>query len=95
MAQAALLADQIPRQLSFKHAVQIRISWQQRGGATHDAVCLRALLVLIAAPRVGRRGGRIEPRQLKRRPKTFPFMTKPRAQAREQARLHGHPKKQR
>ena len=29
MAQAALLADQIPRQLSFKHTVQIWIAWQQ------------------------------------------------------------------
>jgi hypothetical protein len=55
MAQAALLADQIPRQLSFKHTVQVWISWQQRGGATHDAVVIRTLLVLIAEPRVGLR----------------------------------------
>ena len=41
MAQAALLADQVPRQLSFKHTVQVWIAWQQRGGATHDAVCAR------------------------------------------------------
>lgn len=27
MAQAALLADQVPRQLSFKHTVQVWISW--------------------------------------------------------------------
>jgi hypothetical protein len=38
MAQAALLADQIPRQLSFKHTVQIWIAWQQRAGGGHDAV---------------------------------------------------------
>ncbi len=49
MAQAALLADQIPRQLSFKHTVQIWIVWQQRGGGTHDAVSINALLFLIAA----------------------------------------------
>lgn len=27
MAQAALLADRLPRQLSFKHAVQLWIAW--------------------------------------------------------------------
>ena len=32
MAQSALLADQIPRQLSFKHSVQVWLAWQQRGG---------------------------------------------------------------
>ncbi len=37
MVQAALLADRIPRQLSFKHTVQIWIAWQQRGGG--DARC--------------------------------------------------------
>ena len=95
MAQAALLADQIPRQLSFKHTVQVWISWQQRGGGTHDAVCIRGLLLLIAAPRVGRRPGRIEPRVVKQRPKTYSLMTKPRAEAREEVRLNGHPKKQR
>ncbi len=58
MAQAALLADQIPRQLSFKHTVQIWIAWQQRGCGTHDAVSINALLMLISEPRVGLRPGR-------------------------------------
>lgn len=95
MAQAALQADQIPRQLSFKHTVQIWVSWQQRGGGTHDAAGIHALLVLIAAPRVGLRPGRIEPRALKRRLKNYPLLTKPRAIAREEVRQNGHPKKQR
>jgi hypothetical protein len=95
MAQAALLADQIPRQLSFKHTVQIWMAWQQRGGATHDAVSINALLVLIAEPRVGLRPGRVEPRALKRRSKPFPLLTKPRPVAREEVREQGHPKKQR
>jgi len=95
MAQAALLADQIPRQLSFKHTVQIWIAWQQRGGGTHDAVCINALLFLIAQPRVGLRPGRVEPRALKRRQKQFPLLTKPRKVAREDIRKHGHPSKQR
>ncbi len=95
MAQAALLADQIPRQLSFKHTVQMWISWQQHGGATHDAVSINALLVLIAEPRVGLRPGRLEPRAMKRRPKPFPLLTKPRQVAREEIQKHGHKKKQR
>lgn len=95
MAQAALLADQIPRQLSFKHTVQIWISWQSRGGGTHDAVRIHALLVLIAEPRVGLRPGRIEPRALKRRLKSYPLLTKPRRLAQEEVRQNGHPKKQR
>uniref|UniRef100_UPI003D03779A IS4 family transposase n=1 Tax=Altererythrobacter sp. TaxID=1872480 RepID=UPI003D03779A len=95
MAQAALLADQIPRQLSFKHTVQLWMAWQQRGGATHDGCSIHALLVLIAKARVGLRPGRIEPRAVKRRPKPFPLLTQARATARAEVREHGHPKKQR
>jgi hypothetical protein len=95
MAQAAFLADQIPRQLSFKHTLQVWMAWQQRGGPTHDGACMQALLVLIAEPRVGQRPGRIEPRALKRRAKPFPLLTKPRDAAREDVRENGHPKKQR
>jgi len=95
MAQAALLADQIPRQLSFKHTVQIWMAWQQRGGGGHDAVSITALLVLIAEPRVSLRPGRIEPRAVKRRSNTYALLTKPRKVAREEIRKNGHPKKQR
>jgi hypothetical protein len=95
MAQAALLADQVPRQLSFKHTVQVWLSWQQRGGATSDGVCILAVLSLIAEPRVGLRPGRIEPRALKRRANAYPLLTKPRKAARAEVREHGHPKKQR
>ncbi len=93
MVQAALLADPIPRQLSFKHTVQVWISGHQRGGGSYDGVVMHALLLLIAQPRVGLRPGRIEPR--KRRANTFPLMTKPRREAREEVRLNGHPPKQR
>jgi hypothetical protein len=95
MAQSALLAEQIPRQLSFKHSVQIWLTWQQRASATDDPVTINALLVLIAGPRVGRRPGRIEPRALKRRPKPFSRLTQQREAARQQIREQGHPKKQR
>jgi hypothetical protein len=95
MAQSALLADQIPRQLSFKHTVQIWIAWQQRGGDPQDAVCIHGLLILIAGPRVGLRPGRVEPRARKRRPKAYPLLTKPRLLAKDDILKNGHPQKQR
>ena len=93
MAQAALLTERLPRQLSFKHTVQIWIAWAQHGhGAEHeDKLC--GLFVLIAQQRVGERPGRIEPRALKRRPKPYPLLTTPRALARACVRQHGHPEK--
>ena len=76
------------------HTVQVWISWHQRGGGRYDGVVMHGLLLLIAEPRAGLRPGRIEPRQLKRRLKPFPLMTKSRCEAREEVRLNGHPKKQ-
>jgi len=95
MAQAALLADHVSRQLSFKHTVQNWLSWQHHGAAIQDGVRVRALLAPIAEPRIGRRTGRIEPRALKRRPKQYPLMTKPRTQTRAEVPEQGHPRKQR
>ena len=92
MAQAGLLADQLPRQLSFKHTVQIWIAWHTHAGTEHDEK-LHGLFVLIAQQQVGDRPGRIEPRAIKRRPKPYPLLTEPRAIAREKIRKYGHPKK--
>jgi hypothetical protein len=92
MAQAALLAHRLPRQLSFKHTVQIWIAWTHANGIDHDDK-LYGLFVLIAQQHVGDRPGRIEPRALKRRHKPYPMLTKPRAIMREYVREHGHPKK--
>ena len=92
MAQASLLADQLPRQLSFKHTVQIWIAWHTHAGTEHDEK-LHGLFVLIAQQQVGDRPGRIEPRAIKRRPKPYPLLTEPRAIAREKIRKYGHPKK--
>lgn len=93
MAQAALLADRLPRQLSFKHAVHIWIAWTQYTGCIDDEDQLHSLFVLIAQQRVGERPGRIEPRALKRRPALYPLLTKPRATSRAHVRKYGHPKK--
>jgi Transposase DDE domain len=92
MAQSALLADLLPRQLSFKHTLQLWIAWRQRetGGDTDR---LAGLFFLITQQRVGNRPGRIEPRAVKRRPKPFPLLNHPRYIAREEVRVYGHPKK--
>lgn len=91
MAQAALLAEQLPRQLSFKHTVQLCIAWNHQAPADHDQ--FQGLLLLIAQQRVGDRPGRIEPRAIKRRPKCYPLLTTPREIARAKIRKYGHPKK--
>jgi Transposase DDE domain len=93
MAQAALLAHRLPRQLSFKHTVQIWIAWTQHDNVTNHEDKLSALFVLIAQQRVGERPGRIEPRAVKRRPKPYSLLTKPREIARAHVRKHGHPEK--
>jgi len=70
MAQAASNADMDPRNLSFKHTVQLWTQWVACAlSATHDS---GRLFTLIAQCQVGHRPGRIEPRtrKRKRRPKS-------------------------
>ena len=93
MAQAALLVDCLPRQLSFKHTLQIWIAWGQWGYGADCDDKLGGLFILIAEQQVGNRPGRTEPRAVKRRPKPYPLLTKPRHIAKEEVRKHGHPKK--
>lgn len=92
MAQSAALADVLPRQLSFKHALRLWGAWLQCQ-ATLDDSALHKLCTLIAQQQVGRRPGRIEPRAVKRRPKPFPLMMQPRDLARAHVCNHGHPRK--
>ncbi len=88
MAQAASNAGVDPRGLSFKHTVQLWTEWISRGlSSTKD--CAR-LFTLIAQCKVGNRPGRIEPRMRKRRPKPYPWLKMPRAQARRKIERHGH-----
>ena len=93
MAQSALLADVLPRQLSFKHTLQLWMAWRQSGIGSHDDEKLASLFILIAQQKVGNRPGRIEPRAIKRRPKPFPLLMQPRQIAREEILKNGHPKK--
>jgi hypothetical protein len=92
MLEAALVADVRVREISFKHTLQLWLIWSQTGSLLDDDQHIR-LLLLIAQQRVGQRPGRVEPRAVKRRPKAYPLLTKPRAQARREVRKKGHPKK--
>jgi len=93
MAQSALLENILPRQLSFKHTVQLWLAWSQQTQATGIHMDEGLLFVLIAQRTVGNRPGRIEPRAVKRRPKPFPLLMETREQARDRVRTYGHPKK--
>tara|TARA_R110002072_G_scaffold302830_1_gene489029 strand:+ start:249 stop:626 length:378 start_codon:yes stop_codon:yes gene_type:complete len=92
IAQSALMADIRPRCISFKHCLQLWLAWVQRT-STWDDEQLQTLFLLMAQQQVGKRPGRIEPRAVKRRPKAFPLLTRPRHQARENVRRYGHPAK--
>jgi len=93
MAQSALLADILPRQLSFKHTLQCWLAWNQQSVFIDAGTSEELLFLLIAQRRIGNRSGRIEPRAVKRRPKPFPLLTKPRKEARAEIKKNGHPKK--
>lgn len=88
MLRAALHVGVSPRQLSFKHALQLWLSWRSAHRHAHRAEDI--LLVLVAQQRVGNRPNRLEPRAVKRRPKPYPRLMQPRPLAREIVRLHGH-----
>ena len=73
--------------------VQLWLAWGHHGSSSHGDDTLYGLFVLIAQQQVGQRPGSIEPRALKRRPKPYPLLTKPRAVARAYVIQHGHAKK--
>lgn len=89
MAQAALASKMLPRQISFKHALQLWLACYQQN---IEGDSLDIIWVVMAQKKIGNRSGRIEPRAIKRRPKAYPLLMKPRAQAREDVRKNGRPK---
>jgi hypothetical protein len=84
-AQAALEKGIDPREISFTTTAQaLTATWQQWTLAT-AAERLRqgqAILTTLGQARVGKRPDRYEPRAVKRRPKEYDRLMKPRAQAR-------------
>jgi len=92
MAQSALQAHVLPRELSFKHCLQLWVAWRHIG-RERDGFEYFQLFELMAQQRVGKRPKRIEPRAVKRRPKAYPLLRKPRPEARQRVLDFGHPKK--
>jgi hypothetical protein len=88
MAQAAALSNLEPRQLSFKHTVQLWMQWSAHRVLHCTDRSQVELWRLIAAVRVAHRSGRVEPRMKKRRPKAYAWLKQSRSQAREQIILH-------
>lgn len=93
MCQAALQTDICPRQISFKHTLQVWVAWSNHPWEAIENGQKALLFMLIAEQRVGNRYGRVEPRAVKKRPKPYPRLMKPRGQARDEIRKYGHPKK--
>ncbi len=91
MAQSALLTDIMPRSISFKHCLQSWLIYMQYSQGRIEEN-LEYLFQMMAQQRVGNRAGRIEPRAVKRRPKAYPLLTKPRYEARMEVSMCGHPK---
>ncbi|TAL52923.1 MAG: hypothetical protein EPN89_01950 [Methylovulum sp.] len=79
MCEAALQAEILPRQISFKHTLQVWIAWSRYLWEAVGGEQTALLLVLIAEQHVGNRSGRIEPRAVKKRPKPYPRLMNPRA----------------
>ncbi len=90
-AGAALLHDKQPRQISFTSTCQyILASWMLMSCGLIDEAKVdafrRKLLEQIANCEVANRPGRLEPRVVKRRPKPYKLMQKPRNELRRELR---------
>lgn len=81
MAQAAILNNKIPRQISFKSAVQfvseITNDFLKINGKTLQSILLE-ILKAIASVSIGQQKRKKQPRAVKRRPKAYPLLTAPR-----------------
>jgi len=88
MISSALYARVLPRMLSFKHTLQLLLSYY------FPVLYEEEFLMLIAKKQIGNRKGRIEPRVIKRRHRNdYRLMMKPRHVLREEVKRNGHPKK--
>ncbi|MBL0122947.1 MAG: IS4 family transposase [Betaproteobacteria bacterium] len=86
MAKAALLADILPRVLSFTGAKRLLSAFaDQLRRTSGDGIrnLIATVLRLIATLRLPHRPDRIEPRAKKRRPKNLPLLNVPRQVARD------------
>ncbi len=86
MAKAALLADILPRALSFAGAKRLLCTFAdqlRRTSGNQVRTLITTVTACIATLRLPFRPDRIEPRARKRRPKNLPLLTVPRQVARD------------
>ena len=86
MAQAAAVHDVLPRQLSFKTALQLLRAFEvnlRHGSQQSPTTPQESLLAALAQRRLPHRPHRVEPRAVKRRPKQYWLLRKPRHVLRE------------
>lgn len=87
MMESALLCDIIPRQLSFKHTIQLWLTYRQQMGVNNDNLEITTeFLLLVGQLRLGNRTRKAEPRVLKKRPKQYPIMIRPRSVLQQEIR---------
>ncbi len=89
MLESALYNKMLPRQLSFKHTIQLFTSYI----GLFYGTAYQGLLFLISQKCIGNREGRVEPRAIKRRHNDYPLLMKSRHIAQEEIKKNGHPKK--
>jgi len=86
MAKAALLADVLPRMLSFAGAKRLLGTFAdqlRRTSGDQISTLIATVTACMATLRLPHRPDRIEPRAKKRRPKNLPLLTVPRQVARD------------
>ena len=90
MLDSALYNKMLPRKISFKNSLQLYLHYLE----SYTQISYEKLLKLIAQKVIGDRGGRVEPRALKKRPNAYSLLMKPRKIAQQEVLKNGHPKKQ-
>ena len=88
MLDSALYNKMIPREISFKNSLQLYLHYL----ANYTQIDYIKLLRLIGKKEIGNRGGRIEPRAIKKRHNAYPLLMKTRDVARAEVVKNGHPK---
>jgi len=88
MLASARQCTLLPREISFKHTLQLLFAFSSNSNIT-----TKQLLRRIGEKYIGNRSGRVEPRAIKRRRNDYPLLMKLRVVAREEIRQNGHAKK--
>jgi len=88
MLDSALYNKMLPREISFKNSLQLYLHYL----ANSTQIDYIKLLRLISKKEIGNRGGRIEPRAIKKRHNAYPLLMKTRGVARAEVLKNGHPK---